>query len=119
MKPLVAVFANRLRTLRKAAGLTQEELGRDAALDYKHIGSIERGEKMPSFEAVERLAKALKVDYYELFLPDDLSLGRTDQDLKVAVREIDSHGSKALKMFLRQVLSAARSLARDGGSERT
>ena len=112
MEPLVAVFGNRLRTLREAAGLTQEQLGRAAELDYKHIGSVERGEKMPSFEAVERLAGALKVDYYELFLPDDLSLGRTDKDLKVAVREIESHGTPQLKQFLRQVLAAGRTLAR-------
>ncbi len=112
MDSLVNVFGNRLRAIREAAGFTQEQLGQAAELDYKHIGSIERGEKTPSFEAVERLAGALKVDYYELFLPDDLLLGRTDKDLKVLVREIESHGSPQLKQFLRQVLAAGREMTR-------
>ena len=115
-EPLAAVFGRRLRTLREAAGLTQEQLGKSAGVDYKHIGSVERGEKAPSFEAVERLAQALRVDYYELFLPEDLTLGRTDQDLKVAVREIESHGTPALRQFLRQVLAAGRTLMRGGGA---
>ncbi len=75
-----ALFGRRVRLLREAAGLTQEQLGKAAGVDFKHVGSIERGEKTASFEAVEKLANALGVSYYELFLPDDLSAGAVDED---------------------------------------
>jgi transcriptional regulator with XRE-family HTH domain len=110
MESLATTFGRRLRTLRESEGLTQEQLGRSAGVDYKHIGAIERGEKVPSFDAVESIAKALRVDYYELFLPDELSVGKHEQGLKIAVRDIEKHGTPELRQFLQQVLSAARAL---------
>src|SRR4051794_39871987 len=107
---LAHIFGRRLRVLREAAGLTQEQLGKSAGVDYKHIGAIERGEKVPSFEAIERVANALGADYYELFLPDDLRLPKADQTLTLAVREIQ-HGSPELRNFVIDVLVAARKLA--------
>ena len=70
MDPVTARFGRRVRQLRLARGLTQEELGKAAGLDPKHVGVIERGVKSSSFDAVSRLAKALHVDVHELFLPD-------------------------------------------------
>jgi len=49
--------------------MTQEQLAKAAQLGPKHIGVIERGEKTSSFAAIERLAEALDIEYYELFLP--------------------------------------------------
>ncbi len=64
MEPLATVFGRRLRLLRKANNLTQEQLGKKANIDYKHIGAIERGVKTPSFEAIERIAKAILYQMY-------------------------------------------------------
>ena len=50
-------FANRLRSLRIAAGLScAPEKG---GIGPKHLDSIERGEKVPSFELIVALAKEL------------------------------------------------------------
>jgi transcriptional regulator with XRE-family HTH domain len=57
----------RIRQLRKAAGLTQERLARKAAMDYKYLGSVERGERNVTLENLERIVKALGVEPYELF----------------------------------------------------
>lgn len=64
-------FGQRVKALRAARGWTQEQLGRASGLDPKHIGVIERGKKSSSFDAVEKLAAALRVDPHELFLPED------------------------------------------------
>ena len=65
-------FANRLRALRKKAGLTQEEL---AHLVGVHETTIRRWEKnrLPNAEEIKRLAEALHVREQELLSPEQPS----------------------------------------------
>lgn len=58
----------RIRQLRKAAGLTQERLARRAGMDYKYLGGVERGERNVTLDNVERIVRALDVEPYEPFL---------------------------------------------------
>jgi len=60
-------LGERIRELRKKAGLSQEELGFRARLHRTYIGSIERGEQNVSIDNIHKLAKALKVSLSELF----------------------------------------------------
>src|SRR5207244_1484503 len=115
MAHLIDLFGRRLRFLRKGKGLTLEQLGRVAGLGFKHLSELERGTRVPSFDAIERLAKSLKVDAYELFLPERLD-GHRDQSAKLLMRELDRHGSPQLRQFAVTVLAAARDLA--GGAIR-
>jgi len=117
MESLASVFGRRLRQLREVSGLTQQELGETAEVDYKHVGAIERGEKTPSFEAIGRLAQALKVDYYELFLPEELSTGDLDKDTKLLIRDIERRGTAHAKAFVRDVLAAARKMVENPSAE--
>lgn len=52
-------FGKRLRKLRKSKGLSQEELSKQAGFDRTYVGKIERGEKSPSLETMEKLTGAL------------------------------------------------------------
>jgi HTH-type transcriptional regulator, competence development regulator len=104
------IFGRRLRLLRKARRLTLEKLGQASAIGFKHIGDIEKGLKAPSFEAIDRLAKALKVSPYELFLPFDLDSAHLDQTLRRITRDIDDSGSPPLKRFLVVALPLLRQL---------
>lgn len=49
-------FAARLRQLREAAGLSQNELERRANLGRSYVLRLERGENAPSLEVARRLA---------------------------------------------------------------
>ncbi len=62
-------FGKRVRDLRKAQGLSQEELAEKADLHYTYIGGVERGERNLSLKSIERIALALRIDIRELFLP--------------------------------------------------
>jgi transcriptional regulator with XRE-family HTH domain len=53
------VFGEQLRQLRKAAGLTQEELAFQVGLDRTYISLLERGIKSPTLNTFFRLCKAL------------------------------------------------------------
>ena len=59
---LRAIVARNLRVLRKQKGLTQEELAFQAGLNRNYVGQIEREEKSPTVDVVEKLSDTLKVD---------------------------------------------------------
>lgn len=52
------LFGKRIRAIRKAATISQEDAAERAEIHRKYLGEIERGEKRPSFEAILALAKA-------------------------------------------------------------
>src|SRR5579872_420345 len=55
-------FASHLRRLRRAAGLTQEELAERAGLSPRAISDLERGtRRAPHRDTLERLAGALEL----------------------------------------------------------
>lgn len=60
-------FGESVRKLRKAAGLSQEELADLAELDRSYVGCVERGERNLSIENVCRLAKAMGVSPSDFF----------------------------------------------------
>lgn len=55
-----------LRARRKAAGLTQEQLGFEADLRRTYISTLELGEQLPSLETVLKIAGALDISPGEL-----------------------------------------------------
>lgn len=61
------LLGQRIRTLRTLKGWTQQHLGDVAEINYKFLGEIERGSQNPSLTVLEKIAKALGIDLYELF----------------------------------------------------
>jgi transcriptional regulator with XRE-family HTH domain len=62
-------FGARLREIRLAQGLTQEQLAEKASVSLNFLNLIERGQRGPSFDSLERLAGALRQPVAELFIP--------------------------------------------------
>jgi transcriptional regulator with XRE-family HTH domain len=67
MDDINQLFGRRLRSLREQRGLTQEQLGEQADVSFKHLGAIERGSENPTIELVGKLATALNVQARDLF----------------------------------------------------
>jgi transcriptional regulator with XRE-family HTH domain len=63
---LRAIVARNLRILRKQKGLSQEELAFQARINRNYVGQIEREEKSPTVDVLEKLTKVLEVDPPEL-----------------------------------------------------
>lgn len=113
MDSVAVVFGKRVRSLRKARGWTQEELARAAGMDSKHIGAVERGAKTSSFFAVQRIAEALKVDYYQLFVPEGARKTDSIEREVTALLENRSRIDLAnVQEFLRGMRAALRKLDR-------
>lgn len=63
-------FGNRVRQMRLAKNISQEQLAFDAGLEYSQLSRIERGVINTSISHVFVIAKALKVHPSELFFFD-------------------------------------------------
>ena len=53
------LFGQLLRATRKAHSMGQAELAERVGIGSKHLGRVERGEKLPSFELIIALANAM------------------------------------------------------------
>lgn len=60
-------FGRRVRELRLAKGLSQEELAFKANVHRTYLGGIERGERNPALQNISSIAAALGVSLAELF----------------------------------------------------
>ena len=60
-------FGKRVAELRKKAGLSQEQFAIKCDVDRTYIGTIERGEKSPTLNTIEKISIALGISKSELF----------------------------------------------------
>jgi transcriptional regulator with XRE-family HTH domain len=65
---LLKLFGQRVRTLRKEKGFSQEAFADFCGLDRSYVGGIERGERNISLKKIEIIAKSLDVKISELMI---------------------------------------------------
>ncbi|TGS85779.1 XRE family transcriptional regulator [Mesorhizobium sp. M3A.F.Ca.ET.174.01.1.1] len=71
------LFARNLRAARDAKGLSQEALAHEAGLDRTYISALERSRYYASLNAIEKIARVLKIDPAELLRKEqDLTPGK-------------------------------------------
>lgn len=68
MDNIKETFARNLRENRRKCGLTQAQLAEKAKVSTHYIALIELARNIPKVETIERLAEALNVEIYELFI---------------------------------------------------
>jgi transcriptional regulator with XRE-family HTH domain len=70
MASLREIFAKNLRENRRKCGLSQEKLAEKAGISTQYLAMMEIARKFPTAEVLERLAAAMNIKVYELFLID-------------------------------------------------
>jgi len=80
-------FANRLRSLRSAAGLSLEEASERGGLSTNFWGSVERNEKEPCLDTICSLAKGLGITPDVLMTLEDKD--RQNQDRQELANLLD------------------------------
>lgn len=77
-----AAFGRRLREVRLAAEISQEEMAHRSGLDRSYVGQVERGERNLTLENIYRLAEGLGVPTASLVveLNDALDLTPTSRE---------------------------------------
>lgn len=99
MSELKKLLGKRIREIRVARNLTQEDLSELTDIGASSISKIESGHFHPTDENLERIAKALKVEPYKLYMfnhkKDTKELKKdiakmldkaTDEEIKLAYR---------------------------------
>lgn len=79
------IFSKNLKKYRKKAKLTQEKLAELCESDYRYIGQIETGNRSPSLEFVGKIASALSIPPFFLFVD------KTDNLLSIFSSEEMAH----------------------------
>jgi transcriptional regulator with XRE-family HTH domain len=64
-----SALARKLKRLRRASGMSQQELAEAANVGRALIIEIESGDSNPTLDNLERIARALKTDIVGLFSP--------------------------------------------------
>lgn len=64
------ILAANLRRLRAERGWSQEELAFESELHRTFVAHVERGVRNISLDNIERLARALRVQAFELLAPE-------------------------------------------------
>ena len=67
INPTLKKLGDRIRTLRKDLKITQEQLADEAGIERSYMGTIERGERNPTFLKVNLITKALKLNLSDFF----------------------------------------------------
>lgn len=64
------VFAQNLKKYRKKLGISQEEFAERAGLHRTYISAIECGKRSIALDNVQKIADALDIEVYLLFIED-------------------------------------------------
>lgn len=94
-------LGERIRELRKSAGITQEELGEKAELNYKFIGELERGQVNVSLDSIVRIAEALGVKIGDLFSKEKIQMRKITVKEKSPLSKFSSQDLRIIKKAIR------------------
>jgi len=95
------ILAQNIKEQRESLGMTQEELAETANLSVQTINTIEGCRMWISDKSITRLAKALNIEIFQLFMPHRMNISELDtrniavllefwQKTKLAVEKMDS-----------------------------
>jgi transcriptional regulator with XRE-family HTH domain len=91
MTTLLYRLGEKIRDLRKLKGLSQDELGERSGFHFTYIGGLERGERNISLVNLEKVAKNLSVNVYELLQAAESMEQKTVSSIReTAMKEIFS-----------------------------
>jgi len=87
MASLRDIFRENLKKNRRNCGLSQEKLAEMADVSMHHIAMIEIGRNFPATELIERIANALNIEAYELFIDKTCSTKNDFEQLRKNIKD--------------------------------
>ncbi|MDA8162852.1 MAG: helix-turn-helix transcriptional regulator [Desulfobacteraceae bacterium] len=67
MSLLVGV-GKKIQRIREKRGITQEQLEEKTGINAKYISAVESGQKNVTIKTLDKIAKGLEIEIYEIFL---------------------------------------------------
>lgn len=77
---IVKVFASNVKKYRTEKGLSQEALAEKAGLHRTYVSAIEREKRSIALDNIQKIADALDIDTYLLFIDKNFLNRRTNDE---------------------------------------
>jgi len=90
------LFAKNMKSYRTAQGFTQAYLAEKVDTSTNYIGLIEKGDKFPSPEMIERIATALGIDTTDLFATEKKTPEAIKSFRKATIKDIKNQIGRLL-----------------------
>jgi transcriptional regulator with XRE-family HTH domain len=108
-KELRAIFGKNVRIYRNRRNWSQADLAENANISINFLGDIERGKKWPHPETLTRLADALEIKVFELFLEEDNELNpRAKNLMNRFIKDVSLLINKRLSLSVNQSIEYFR-----------
>ena len=82
MENIKSLLGLRIRELRKKNNFTQEQLAEKIGIEIPSLSNIENGKNYPNSETIEKIARGLDVQVFELFMVEHLQETNADKMLE-------------------------------------
>jgi len=102
------IFSKKLRENRRKRGLTQEKLAETVGISTHYLAMLETARNFPTSDTLERLASALEIPVYELFIFDHSPKEELEQLRQEIVNEVNKTVSKAIKQSFAEESKTAK-----------
>ena len=105
VKTTKELLGARIKELRKAKGLSQEELSEKVGIDSKHLSRIEVGTSYSSLDTLGKIAQALGIEIKDLF--EFMHLSRTKDltdNISKLLKEADEDKVRLILKIIRAVV---------------
>ncbi|OGM29487.1 hypothetical protein A2630_00635 [Candidatus Woesebacteria bacterium RIFCSPHIGHO2_01_FULL_44_10] len=89
-------YGKAIKTIRAAKGVTQKDLAKALNVDNSYLSRIEKGDRTPSIDVLEKIAKKLDVPFYLLVLLSSEKKVLKNSDKK----SVDKIGENLLNVLL-------------------
>ncbi|WP_413406718.1 helix-turn-helix domain-containing protein [Paenibacillus amylolyticus] len=101
----------RIRAIRKAKGLTQQQLAELSGLDDAYVGSVERGERNFSIDTLEKIISSLNMPEQDFFYQDssnetELIKRKTIDDFSIFLNHLNQEQVEIVKNILNEIKRA-------------
>jgi transcriptional regulator with XRE-family HTH domain len=108
-KELRALFGKNVRTYRNRRSWSQADLAEYADISINFLGDIERGKKWPHPETLTKLADALEIRVFELFVEEDNDFSPKTKDLMNRfIRDVSLTINKTMSLSVNQSIEYVR-----------
>jgi len=108
-KEIRAVFGKNVKFYRNRRNWSQADLAENANISINFIGDIERGKKWPHPDTLTKLADALEIRVFELFIEENAEINQETQELMSHfIRDVSLVMNKSIALSINQSIEYVR-----------
>lgn len=105
MKITKEILGARIKELRKAKGLSQEQLAEKVDIEAKHVSRLELGKNYPSITTLEQIADALNVEMIDILqVGHHLPKKQLSANITKMLKEADDEKLRMIEKVVRAIV---------------